>query len=164
MTIHASCVILGRAGEPFSAPSDAGVLLLGESGSGKSDLALRLIQLGAILLSDDRTELFTSDGALMARPAARLCGLLEVRGVGILELPYVQQARIALAVRLVASQDIPRLPVTERYHPPSAVTLANHLRPPVIYLASFENSAPAKIAAAVAAHAKALFRGGRKAS
>jgi len=164
VTIHASCVVLGRAGEPFGAPPDAGVLLLGESGSGKSDLALRLIQLGAILLSDDRTELFASDGALMARPPARLCGLLEVRGVGILALPYVQEVRIALAVRLVAPQDIPRLPAIEHYHPPCGLTLADHLRPPVIHLAPFENSAPAKIAAAVAAHAKALFRDGRKAS
>jgi HPr kinase/phosphorylase len=164
VTVHASCVMLGRAAEPFGARADAGVLLLGDSGAGKSDLALRLIQLGAILVSDDRTELFANGGALMARPAASLCGLLEVRGLGILALPYAQQARIALVVRLTASQHIPRLPATERYQPPSGLTLADHLRPPVLYLAPFEDSVPAKIAAAVAAHANALFRDGRKVS
>jgi HPr kinase/phosphorylase len=164
VNIHASCVILGRGGEPFGAPSDAGVLLLGESGSGKSDLALRLIQLGAILLSDDRTELFMSGGALMARPVTSLCVLLEGRGVGILELPHVQQARIDLAVRLVAPQDIPRLPRTEWYDPPAGLALASHMRPPLLHLAGSDYSAAAKIAVAVAAHVKALFRDGRKPS
>jgi serine kinase of HPr protein (carbohydrate metabolism regulator) len=164
VNIHASCVVLGRAGEPFGGPADAGVLLLGESGSGKSDLALRLIQFGAMLLSDDRTELSVADGVLMARPVASLSGLLEVRGLGILELPHRQQARVVLAVRLVAPGDISRLPAAEWYDPPAGLIVADRMRPPLMSVAASENSAPAKIAAAVAAHAKALFRDGRKAS
>jgi HPr kinase/phosphorylase len=62
--IHASCVVLARAGEPFGAPGDAGILILGASGSGKSDLALRLIGRGALLVADDRVEIFARDDGL----------------------------------------------------------------------------------------------------
>jgi serine kinase of HPr protein (carbohydrate metabolism regulator) len=162
VNIHASCVLLDRAGEAFGAPADAGVLLLGDSGVGKSDLALRLIERGATLVADDRTELFVEDGALFARAPTSLAGLLEVRGVGILELPHAKKARIALAVRIVGSSEIVRLPEPAYYDPPEGLVMTAALRPPLLHLAPFEISAPAKIVAAAAAHAKALFRDGRK--
>jgi HPr kinase/phosphorylase len=154
---HASCVLLARAGEPFGAPADAGILLLGESGSGKSDLALRLIERGAILVSDDRTELIVEGGALMASPAAALAGLIEVRGVGIIELPHAFSARIHLVVHL--SESLPeRLPERELYDSPKELPVARESRPALLRLHSREPSAPAKVAAAAAAHAHALFR------
>ena len=111
--VHASCVLLARAGEAFGAPADAGVLLLGESGSGKSDLALRLIERGAVLVSDDRTELFAEAGALIAAPAKGLVGLIEVRNLGILELPHADTARVHLAVHL-SDNRAARLPEADR--------------------------------------------------
>ena len=162
MNIHASCVRLENAAEAFGAPKDAGVLLLGDSGSGKSDLALRLIERGGMLVADDRTELFVQDKALFAKAAARLEGLLEVRGVGILELPHAPQARIALVVRAASHPDMARLPEPERYDPPEGIVLAPSLRPPLLHVALLDSSAPARIVAAVAAHAKALFRHDRK--
>src|SRR6202012_946602 len=98
INIHASCIVLADAGKFCGAPADAGVLILGESGKGKSDLALRLIERGAQLVADDRTELFPENGALMARAPAALAGLIEARGVGIAALPFAAQARIALVV------------------------------------------------------------------
>jgi len=155
--IHASCVLLARAREPFGAPADAGILLLGESGSGKSDLALRLIERGAVLVSDDRTDLFVEDGALLARPPRTLAGLIEVRGVGIVQLPHAASARVRLAVCL-SENPAARLPEHEFYQPPKEVLLAREAWPPLIRLSAKEPSAPAKIAAAAAAHAHALFR------
>lgn len=89
-TVHATAVAIGGAG----------VLLCGPSGSGKSDLALRLIDRGAILVADDVVNLRFADGRLHAYPEPTLRGLLEVAGVGIVEFPYLDEAPIALAVRL----------------------------------------------------------------
>jgi serine kinase of HPr protein (carbohydrate metabolism regulator) len=76
------------------------VLLLGRSGSGKSDLALRLIDRGAMLISDDYTELTAADGALRATPPATIAGRIEVRGIGIVAYPYIGDVTVGLAVRL----------------------------------------------------------------
>ena len=62
-------------------------LLLGESGAGKSDLALRLIAAGAQLVADDRVELSVESNRLIARAPANLAGLIEIRNVGIIALP-----------------------------------------------------------------------------
>jgi HPr kinase/phosphorylase len=156
--IHASCVVLGRAGEAFGAPADAGVLLLGDSGAGKSDLALRLIAQGAVLVADDRCELFLRDEALWARPPSTLAGLIELRGVGIVTLSHAAEARIALTVQLVAAETVPRLPEPTRFAPPEILGAPPDLWRPRIALAAFEASTPAKIAAAVAAFAWGLFR------
>ena len=79
------------------------MLLLGPSGSGKSDLLLRLLDRGFVLVADDRVEL---DGGVASAPPS-LAGLLEVRGLGLLYLPYVAAAPVALAVDLSRG---PRLP------------------------------------------------------
>ena len=155
VNIHASCVVLAGAGEAFSAPRDAGVLLLGDSGTGKSDLALRLIARGAVLVADDRCEIFVKGNALRSRAVQNLAGLIEVRGVGIVRLPFISEARVALVARLVAPQFVPRLPEPARYEPPPALSAPDAVRPPEIVLAPFEASACAKLAAAVAAHAGA---------
>jgi len=160
--VHGTTILIGRAGEALGAPADAGVLLLGESGAGKSDLALRLIERGAVLVADDRTELFVRDHALMAKAVPGLEGLLEVRGVGIIELPRAAEARIVLSVLLAIGANTLRLPPTHYYEAPPSLALPQDLRPPILHLAPFEASAPAKVIAAVAAHAKALFRDSRK--
>ena len=98
MQIHASC----------AARQGVGVLLLGPSGSGKSDLVLRLLDRGFMLVADDRVEL---DGRQAWAPE-NLAGLLEVRGLGILRLPYLARARLALAVEL--GGDVSRLPSPAR--------------------------------------------------
>ena len=157
VNIHASCVLLSRAGEEFGAPPDAGILLLGESGAGKSDLALRLIAAGAQLVADDRVELSVESNRLIARAPANLAGLIEIRNVGIIALPHAPQAAITLVVQLGAGKNLPRLPEREFFDPPG-LGLAQESRPPLIRLNAFEASAPAKIAAAAAAFAHALFR------
>jgi len=156
VNVHATCVRIGRAGTAFGTPRDAGILLLGKSGAGKSDLALRLIALGATLVADDRTDLYVWRGRLYARSPARLAGLIEVRGIGILKLPQAPRARIALVVEL--GEGAPRLPGHRRYRPPAALGLPAKAAPPIIKIAPFEASAPAKIVTATAAWAHGLYR------
>ncbi|HXC55255.1 MAG TPA: hypothetical protein VNU97_08175 [Rhizomicrobium sp.] len=135
VNIHATCVRLGRAG----------VLLLGRSGAGKSDLALRLIGRGAVLVSDDRCDLSVVRGALVAQAPKTIAGLLEVRGLGIVAVPHLRSARIALVVDLSARAE--RLPEHRTYAPPSP--LAPATRPTLISLNAFEASAPDKVIAAL---------------
>jgi len=96
--LHASCAARGPAG----------VLLIGPPGAGKSDLLLRLIDRGFVLVADDQVSV---DG-LTASPPPSLAGLLEVRGLGILRLPHLPACTLALVVLL---QKPPRLPVPARY-------------------------------------------------
>ena len=104
-------------------------MLLGPSGSGKSDLVLRLLDHGFVLVADDRVEL--EDG--VARPAASLAGLLEVRGLGVVRLPHVDAAAVRLAVRLGAG---PRLPDPARHEDTGA---------PLVTLDPAAASAPARV-------------------
>jgi HPr kinase/phosphorylase len=99
MQIHGSCA--SRKG--------AGVLLIGPPGAGKSDLLLRLLARNFDLVADDRTDII--DG--VAQPVPALAGLLEVRGLGIVRLPYVASARLALVIEL--GQAAPRMPVPSRH-------------------------------------------------
>jgi HPr kinase/phosphorylase len=86
MQVHGSCAC--RSGD--------GVLLIGPPGAGKSDLVLRLLARGFDLVADDRVDIV--DG--VARPVPALAGMLEVRGLGIVRLNYVAEARLALVVQL----------------------------------------------------------------
>ena len=152
VNIHATCIWLDGAGKTFAAPRSSGVLLLGRSGVGKSDLALRLLAMGAKLVSDDRTELFAQGGRLWARSPANIKGLMEVRGLGIVALPAAAKARVALAVTLEKPKT--RLPQREFYTPPSRLPA----RIPLLRLSPFEASALEKIVLAVAAFERGLFR------
>lgn len=85
---------------------ERGVLIAGESGVGKSSLALALIDRGAVLIGDDGVALAVRDGVLVASPAPATRGLIEVRGVGLVTLPVCDAAAAALVLRLDA--DAPR--------------------------------------------------------
>jgi len=158
LNIHASCILLGRAGAVFQAPEDAGILLLGDSGSGKSDLALRLIAAGAELVADDRTELSAEDDTLFAAAPPALAGLIEVRNLGIVALPHWPRARIALAVDLGPDGTPERLPEAARWPPPDELGLPESVWPPMVRIDPFTPSAPVKVALAAAAFARGLLR------
>lgn len=89
-----------------------GVLLLGASGAGKSDLALRLIDAGAVLVADDRVDIEPAGGALLLSAPEQLAGMIEVRGLGIVRLAYETKVSLSLIVDLVKPEDIERLPAT----------------------------------------------------
>jgi HPr kinase/phosphorylase len=124
MQIHGSCA--SRDG--------AGVLVLGPAGSGKSDLVLRLLDRGFDLVADDRVEIDQG----MARPPASLAGLIEVRGLGLLRLPHVPEARLALVVDV--SVTMKRLPSPARH---AALDL------PLIAVDPAAASAPQRVALAL---------------
>jgi serine kinase of HPr protein (carbohydrate metabolism regulator) len=141
LQVHASCVRIGACG----------VLLCGGSGSGKSDLALRMIHSGASLVADDRVDLSRDGDALRARCPAPLAGLLEVRGLGLLRVPAIPEAPVGLAVDLVPGGGIERLP-----EPAYRDYLG--IRVPLVKLDPFQASAAAKVAfAARAASSGDLF-------
>jgi HPr kinase/phosphorylase len=98
--VHASCV----------AVDGVGVLIRGPSGSGKSDLALRLIDAGAVLVCDDYCELSAVAGRLIARAPEAISGQLEVRGFGIVRLRHLPSAPISLVIDLITDAAIERLP------------------------------------------------------
>ena len=98
--IHAACIAID--GE--------GVLLRGPSGSGKSDLALRLINGGGILVADDRVDLMARSDTVLASAPESLFGSLEVRGLGVLPFPAIKAVRLALVCDLVSEDEIERLP------------------------------------------------------
>ena len=108
-SIHASAVKVGARA----------VLIRGPSGSGKSRLAFDLILSGrsgqlppAILVGDDRVYLDTAGGELLVRPAPRLAGLIEIRGLGIRRCDFAEQAAVGLVIDLAAA-DATRLPPPE---------------------------------------------------
>jgi HPr kinase/phosphorylase len=153
--IHASCVRLDRAGDAFGAPRSAGVLLMGKSGAGKSDLTLRLIAMGAKLVADDYTELFVRRGTLYARAPDAIAGLIEARGIGVIALPFAREAKIVLAVEPGKPE---RMPEIRRFHLPRALGLAQNAAPELIKIVPLEASAAAKIALAAAASVHGLRR------
>ncbi|MBP2316217.1 HPr kinase/phosphorylase [Azospirillum soli] len=134
VTIHGTCVLV----------SGIGVLLRGASGSGKSDVALRLIDGGAQLIADDGVELRMVQGRLMATAPAALAGLLEVRGVGILAVPTAPEAEVRLVVDLVPRGEVERLP-----DPETATLLEKAV--PRLALHPFDASTTAKLRFAAAA-------------
>ena len=130
-TIHATTVVIG----------DHGVLIEGPSGSGKSDLALRLIDRGAMLVADDRTIVRRDGDRLIAWVPATIAGRIEVRGLGIVAMPYVDGAALSLAVTL--GQPVPRLPGP-------AVRTIEGVAIRCILLDAHEASAPIKVERALA--------------
>lgn len=101
--VHASAVLV----------DGCGVLIRGPAGSGKSSLALALIETGndqASLIADDQVILTVSDGALVASAPSALSGLLEVRGVGIVALSCAEVSTISLVVDLLPAKECIRLP------------------------------------------------------
>lgn len=130
-TIHASCVsIAGRA-----------VLIAGLSGRGKSDLALRLIDRGARLVSDDYTIVRRLAGRLVATAPPNIAGRIEVRGVGLLDFPNDEDVPVGLFIDL--DRDAERLPESGETRTLAGVAI------PVIGLAALEPSAPIKAEAAL---------------
>lgn len=89
---------------------DWGVMLRGKSGSGKSDLALRLIGEGAQLVADDQVYLNLVGGLVYASAPPSIAGLLEVRGLGVMPFPERARAPLALIINLAALEDVSRLP------------------------------------------------------
>jgi hypothetical protein len=136
INIHAGCVAIGGRG----------ILILGKSGAGKSDLALRLVDEGARLVADDRCELYLRAGKLCARPPRSIAGLVELRGIGIIAVPYAKSAVLAMAVRL-SGRPQERLPRPGFYAPPAPF----RARLPLITVHAAAASAPARVRAALKA-------------
>jgi len=134
--VHGTCIFV----------AGAGVLLRGPSGSGKSDLAFRLIEAGdAVLVADDQTSVTINHGHLEARAPANLAGLIELRGVGIVALHHQGSCPIDLVIDMVGRDDVPRLPE------PQTVEIMD-VTVPLYRLCAFEASAPAKVMALARRH------------
>lgn len=126
--IHATCVNI----------DSKGVLILGDSGSGKSDLALRLLTLfSAKLVSDDRTDIFKDLDVIKAKAPNVLKGLLEVRGVGVIKQEYLKESTIDLVIKLT-NEKIERMPLPQKCK-------IEDIDVPMYYINPFESSAPSKI-------------------
>jgi RNase adaptor protein for sRNA GlmZ degradation len=144
--IHATAIAL--AGQ---VTGDWAVLLRGPSGAGKSDLALRLIDQGASLVSDDQTQLEPRGGRLFAAAPQTIAGKLEVRGLGIVDLPYRDAVPVALIADLRPQSEIDRLP-EEDYERLAGVALRR------IDLDPWQISAPEKLRLALRAAAALIMR------
>ena len=131
-TLHASTVAAdGRA-----------VLITGPSGSGKSDLALRLLDRGFSLVSDDQTVVKRDGDKLLASPPPSIAGKLEIRGIGIVDVDHLTDLPVALIVELTMS-NFQRLPDDSRERPILGVNL------PLISIDAMTASAPSKVALAL---------------
>lgn len=123
-----------------------GVLILGESGAGKSDLALRLIADGALLVADDQTEVEAAGEGLRASAPKPIVGLIEARGVGIVRAATKRATRLRLAVSLIVTVPA-RMPESRTW------SLPGEVKPliPLIELGAFEASATEKVRRALTA-------------
>ena len=138
LLVHATCVAAGSRA----------VLIVGPSGSGKSDLALRCITTPFLvagrnhsmaLVGDDQIRLQRSGDELIASSPESIAGRMEVRGVGIVDVPFVGSAKLHLVA------DIGPGPRQERFPSPTPHTSYLGLQVPVMRLAPFEASAPHKL-------------------
>jgi serine kinase of HPr protein (carbohydrate metabolism regulator) len=126
-TLHASCV----------ARDGIAVLIAGPSGSGKSDLALRLIDRGARLVSDDYTIVRRAGQRLLAGPPPNIAGMLEVRGLGVLEFEWLGDVPVGLFVDLAA-------PVLRLPEEAESIVVAG-VKLPTLAVKALEPSAPIKV-------------------
>ena len=126
-TLHASCVAIG----------EHAVLIEGRSGAGKSDLALRLIDRGAALVSDDYTVLMRSARKLLATPPATIAGKIEVRGLGIVAMPYRDRVAVSLLIELV--DEVERMPPEPQTRRIAGVDV------PVVAMNGHDASGPIKV-------------------
>ena len=127
-TLHASSVAIGGRA----------VLIEGRSGEGKSDLALRLIDRGAVLVADDRTVCRRRpDGVLTAAPPPTIAGKIEVRGIGVIDMPHQDRDPIALLVTILEAP--PRMPEGPKKRRIAGIDI------PEVALAALEPSAPVKV-------------------
>ncbi|KQM65849.1 aldolase [Sphingomonas sp. Leaf17] len=125
-TLHATTVAIdGRA-----------VLLCGPSGAGKSDLALRLVDRGAVLVSDDQTIVRRVGDQLIASAPATIAGLIEIRGIGIVTMPHA--GPVPVAARVTLGSDVVRMPEPSAYDI-LGLRVADH------YVDAMTASAPLKI-------------------
>ncbi len=100
LAVHGTCVAInGKA-----------VLITGSPGSGKSSIALQLIDRGAILVADDQTLITYTEGQLVAHPPQTIQGLLEVRGVGLISYPFQEKSPLVLSVEICDDDSYERLP------------------------------------------------------
>ncbi len=126
-TIHASAVAIGGRA----------VLIGGLSGRGKSDLALRLIDRGAALVSDDYVFVRRQGDRLVASAPPTIAGKIEVRGVGLVDFPAETEVPVALFVDLDATPE--RLPEAGEQRTLAGIAI------PVVGLSALEPSAPIKV-------------------
>lgn len=127
ISVHATAIAI----------NDHGVLLVGPSGSGKSDLALRLIDRGAALVSDDVVYVEQNEGKPLLHAAPNIEGRIELRGVGIIEVRHTKNA----VMRMVAEM----VPPDERIPPENLSTDIAGYSVPSVKIAALEASAPLKV-------------------
>ena len=137
MIVHAGLIALRRP------DGWAGILVEGPSGAGKSDLALRALEAGFRLVSDDRTCLFASSSRLFGRAPSALFGMIEARGLGVVRQNALDFAEVRLLVRCARDpKDIDRMPEI-------GLQTLEGVAVPVMDIWPYEYSAPAKLRRAI---------------
>lgn len=136
MILHAG-LVAGRIDGAWK-----GALVMGASGSGKSDLMLRVLGLGLRLVADDRTVVWISGGRAFGRTPETLDGLLELRGLGVFSEAALPMAEIALVVRCEPAESLERMPE-------DAFDTIAGARVPLVRLHAPDASAPAKLGRAL---------------
>ncbi|MEP2988791.1 MAG: HPr kinase/phosphatase C-terminal domain-containing protein [Parasphingorhabdus sp.] len=100
-SIHATAVAIGKTG----------ILITGPSGSGKSDLALQLIDRGALLISDDQVIVTLENDIVALNPPQKIAGKIEVYSLGVFEVSFVTNIALSMIVKL--SNDSERFPFSK---------------------------------------------------
>ena len=92
-----------------------GVMFIGESGSGKSMNAYKLIKYhGAYLVGDDYVDLIIDKKEIIAKPKKSIEGLIEIRNIGIIKEDFLEQINIKLVIELV-DEEVERLPLYDKF-------------------------------------------------